>query len=606
MALQIPRSQGPSVDPSIAPNVRVRPTMDISNFGGGRAIDGAFNQARGLSQDVQAIAFREEMRAQEAQANEIDVELGKLENQSREQLYAVQGGKALEAHSKMLEDYDKSSQEILKRATSSQVREKVGLAAERRRIALEGTTKGYVRGQMLRHEEEQVEAKVNNETESAWQAYKDPVRVQMALKEQASTLTRYGVFSNKPKEFIDAKILAAGSRVHRGVVSRLIQDGSSAEAQAYLEANKQGFTGADLVAVQGPLKMAALNQGALANADRIMNSGEREAVDFAAGKFITKEVGLDEAIEKSKEIEDLELRKQTQHELIRLDALRKGARQAAYESDVESAFSSVEKREKVPVEVLSRLKVTDRQSILSLERQIAKAEDRESDEDLLLAFHEQSPQEMAAMQASDLLAMRGKLSKKDYDQARELVLSEKRNAAKPDTTSAKLDITEMNARMNEAGLVLPPSTGKKKSKSETAVDSAKKAARSSALVEFRSLIASKKLTVPEQQEAFDEIVKRKAAHLLVEFKVENDYFDFDSIVKKAEELEPSDFEDDDWEIPSEVRKRIDVASKSVPNWDSIQASEKTVRVNMAYVATAQGQSEEFVAEVLAGTKSWPW
>src|SRR5687767_6582923 len=118
------------------------------------------NEARGLASDVSQIALREEMRAQEAQANELDVELGKLENQSRDALYAVQGGGALAAQQKMLADYDKQAGEVMKRATSERVREKMANAVERRRIALEGTTKGYVRGEMLRHEHDTAFSKV--------------------------------------------------------------------------------------------------------------------------------------------------------------------------------------------------------------------------------------------------------------------------------------------------------------------------------------------------------------------------------------------------------------------------------------------------------------
>lgn len=233
IALQLPKTQGPSVDPSIAPTVRVRPSMDASSFGGGRGVDQAAGVARGLTGDLQDIAMREEMRAQEAQANEIDVELGKLELQSREQLYSVQGGGALEAQVKMLEDYDKASGEILKRATSARVRERVGSAAERRRIALEGTTNGYVRGQMLQHEEEKAFSRVKIEGDNAVQAYQDPVRVQMALDEQERTLSNYAKASGKPREWAIESVKNAHSGTIRGVITRHL------EARNYGSAKEQ-------------------------------------------------------------------------------------------------------------------------------------------------------------------------------------------------------------------------------------------------------------------------------------------------------------------------------------------------------------------------------
>ncbi len=284
MPIQLPRSQGPQVDPQIPQAPRVSPTMDASNFGGGRAADQAFGAARGLAGDVMEITLREEMRAQEAQANELDVELGKLENQSRDSLYQVQGGGALGAQQKMLQDYDKQAQEVMKRATSERVREKMANAVERRRIALEGTTKGYVRGQMLQHEEDQAFSRIQIEEDAATQAYQDPLRIQMALDEQATTLKRYGALSGKPPEWVQAKTAASASRIHNKVVDQYMSAGNDIAAKRYFDANKDEFL--DQASVRAKVEESSYLGASRREEERIATSGKSEKEMYAMARAI--------------------------------------------------------------------------------------------------------------------------------------------------------------------------------------------------------------------------------------------------------------------------------------------------------------------------------
>lgn len=273
MALRIPGAPLPQVDPQTAPTVRVRPSMDASNFGGGRAVDGAFNQARGLAGDVSEIAFREEMRALEAQKNKASTLLGKAEYDGRAALYAVQGEGALEAQGKMLQDFDKSAEEILKGVTSQRARSEMATDIERRRIALEGTTKGYVRGELLKFEEEKAFSKVQSEGDNAIQSM-DPLRVAMALDEQHNTLKKYAALSGKPKEWLDVQSAKEASRVHRGVISQYLAAGDDITAKNYFEANKGEILNSASVA--DDVKSGSYLGSSQREEDRIASSGKSE------------------------------------------------------------------------------------------------------------------------------------------------------------------------------------------------------------------------------------------------------------------------------------------------------------------------------------------
>ena len=605
MPLQLPQSQGPSVNPTVA--TRARPPSVSPDPGGGRAAERAYGQARGLADDVSGIAFREEMKAQEAQFNELASRAEKSALERQLALSKVQGKGALLASQEAMREYDSDLENLQKEASSSpMIQARFAAHSERSRLSLQKWAEPYAHNEMEKYAKAEYLGLKENLFNSAVKSGGDPLVIAIKYDEMMGAIKRNGAANGLPPEAIKAEMDQDSSALHSGVIQQFLAQGQDLQAKNYFDANKDDMLPADTIRLEPRVKLASMNQEALSLADQIMNSGEKVAVDFEKGKFLTGPVTLEDAINKSKDIEDLELRKQTQHELTRIYGINKMAEAQGYQDAVEAAYTAVEKGERVPVELLARLNTTDLQRIKILEAN----QDRESNRDLLFAFNEQSPDEMAAMQPTDLLSLRGQLSKKDFAEVEDAILKAKRDSKKPDSSNPKIDYTEMRLRMDDAGLGVDKLTeSEKKNKKLTTFEDAKKQARSSAFVEYRNTIASlgKKLSIPEQQALFDEIVKRKAGHLLQTFKVDDDYFDMDDVIKRSGELEASDFESDDWETPSDYSKKIEGITKvGVPNWDSLSDSMKTIRKNMAHVAIAQGQSDTFVTEVLNGTRHWPW
>ena len=598
MPLNLPQSQGPTVNPIVAPRVRSAPPPDA---GGGRAAERAYGQARGLVDDASGILVREEMKAQEAQYNELASRAEQKALERQQALAKVQGKGALQASQEAMRDYDKDLEDLQKEATSDLIRDRLASHGDRTRMGLQRFADPYAQREMEKYAEAQYQSLKENAFNAAIQSG-DPLTVAMKTDEIHQAVRANGALKGLPPDAIKLEMDKESSAIHSGVLQQMLTQNQGKRARDYFEANKDDMIPADLARMAPRMKIDALNNEALALADQIMNSGEKVAVDFEKGKFLKGEVTLEDAIAKSKDIEDLDLRKQTQHELMRIYGINKAAEAQGYHDTVEAAYTAVEKREKVPVELLARLNTTDRERIKILERN----QDRESNRDLFFAFNEQSPEEMAAMQPEDLLALKSQLSKKHGEEVEDAILKAKRDAAKPDKAS-KLDYTELRSRLDDSGLFMEKlSSAEQKNKSITTFEESKKAARSSALVEFRSALSAseKPLSIKDQQTLFDEIVKRKAGHLLQQFNVDDDLFD---VVKRAGELDADDFENDDWEIPAEVTaKQAGLTKVAVPGWDSLPIGVKTVRKNMAYVAQAQGQSDKFIEEVLNGTRHWPW
>ncbi len=607
MPLQIPQSQGPSVNPIVAPRVRSAPPPDP---GGGRAADRAYGQARGLAGDVSEIALREEMKAQEAQFNELASRAEKAAFDRQLALSKVQRKGALQASQEAMRDYDKDLEGIHGEASSPLIRQRLAAHSERTKLGLQKFASAHAHNEMEQYAKESYAALKEDLFNTGVNSQDGLVRA-MKYDEMMGAIKRNGASNGLAPEVIKVEMARDASAFHAGVTQTMIAQGKDREARDYFMANKDDMIPADIVRLEPRVKIAAMQNEALSLADQIMNSGENVAVDFEKGKFVKGPVTLEQAIEKSKDIEDLELRKQTQHELTRIYGINKMAEAQGYQDAVEAAYTAVEKGEKVPVELLARLNTTDRQRIKILESRIGDHETTEEGQQLLFDFNDQSPEEMAKMQPSDMLLLKKELSNEAYKRVEKAVLDAKQDAAKPDTRIPRLDHAELRFRMDEAGLGLDTLTAtQKKNKQLSAFEDAKKRARSSAFVEFRSALASseKRLSIPEQQTLFDEIVKRKAGHLLQTYNVNQaEFFNpFRGTIRRGGELEQSDFEGGDWEFPGEVTQKLDSISALLPNWSSLPTTVKTMRKNMAYVAQSQGQSDEFITGVLKGERTWPW
>jgi len=285
VAIHLPRRGLPDVQQGIAPAPLQRPSMDLSNFGGGQAVENAFNQSRALAGDTADIIFKEEMRAQEAQLNDLDTQLGGLEGKSRDAILAAKGAAAAEAQTKTLQDFDKQASEVLKGATSERVKERLRNSIEKRRIALEGTTNGHVRGQLLQYEEEKARSKVALERDNAIKSM-DPLRVAMALDEQHSTLRTYAALSGKPKDWLDAELAKETSTIHQGVINQYLASGQDKAANDYFAKHKDEILGSVQPSIKADLEAGSYLAESQREEDRIASSGKSEEEMYAEARKI--------------------------------------------------------------------------------------------------------------------------------------------------------------------------------------------------------------------------------------------------------------------------------------------------------------------------------
>lgn len=601
MPLQLPKSQGPTVDPSAAPTVRVRPSMDTANFGGGQGVEQAAHVARGLSGDVASIAFREEMRAQDAQANKLDTQLSQLEEKRRGELYAVQGEKTLEAHGKMLQDYDKEAAEILKGATSNAVRDRVTTSMERRRIALEGTTKGYVRGQMLQHEEDMVTARVKAEGDNAIQSYSDPVRVTMALNEQETAIRRHGALSGKPKEWVAQKVAEVNSRTVRDVIFRALEKNEDIRAKEYLEAGARDFLkGDDLAKVEQAVEKWSILGKATRTTDEL---AKLPTLSEARAKM--KEMSLSD-----------EVREKTDSMLVREFALKERADEQFHDKQMSASINNIVQRFKSgqSAELLvgpqwNDLNGADQLKLEGLVDDLNKPEGVKTKANLFVKLHGMTQAQLAGYTEEKFISefLTG-LGKEDYNHARKLWEDSKKQSPE-----------EFRGGLKDRDSVLDAMKGVgigALSKDDTFLTVSDDKKKSDALYRFMGRMAEEEASwktrhdgkppKPEEYRALAENLALREARNVTFKRYDFGIDPLDSDEKRRLfDLTPDELNTEEFDIPPDLKTEFFNLARSkggIPQSIDVAGFEEKYRgrLNRAFVAWIGKESDQAIQKILAG------
>lgn len=257
---EIPRSGGIRALPGVAPTVRRRPSLGEESFGGGAAAAGAMAAAGKLAQGVEDIAVRAHERAEEAQFNEL---VARIENQEvtlKTELSRVQGKAALQAADQTIVKWDEFGGELLDEAMTDRTRARLASTLDRQRVALRAFSEPHAQREMVAFEAQSLEERVTG-AENAAIVSGDPLRVGLALEDQFIALSRFAQLTGKPPEWLKNNVAARESRIHRGLLVRMIGQGKGLAAKEYLTANKEHLVAGDLLAVEDDvLRGSALGQ----------------------------------------------------------------------------------------------------------------------------------------------------------------------------------------------------------------------------------------------------------------------------------------------------------------------------------------------------------
>lgn len=282
----VPLYGQPRVGSSPVPGARVSTDAPIEAFGGGRAVDAAFGQARGLSQDAARIAINELEKANE-------VELLSAKNN----LLKLRADLDIGAQNMKLKDAQGASNFVAQGWQKGVENIEKGLSNEHQRAAFRNIATGefgHLNAKVQYHMDREAKARDNMETEGLLETMgnelaRDPsdVNVTLTIPLMDDELTRWaernGVDTKgKGFEAHRAKVI---SGAYSTIINSRLDAGDSVGAKAYFDKVRGEMTEADLRPIENAVKRGSLLGEAFAVSDRILATGKdwKERFDMVKG-----------------------------------------------------------------------------------------------------------------------------------------------------------------------------------------------------------------------------------------------------------------------------------------------------------------------------------
>jgi hypothetical protein len=242
----------------------------------------------------------ERLRADRTAVTEAETRLGELEFNlldAPDGAFNTQKGRdALGIRDSALSSFDEQAALIEGSLTSQRQKDAFAVARDRRRLGIQGKIANYTTQQLDAYETGVAKAGINTAASLAVTNAGNPARIAEELSRMEAIVTQHaGRLGLESPEERDAFLADIRSKVHVGVIDRLLAQGQSKTAQAYFEEVKGQIQGEELAKVERAMQVDTTKAQAQEAFDRIEAQG---------GTFAEKR-------DKAKAIDDPEVRDAT-------------------------------------------------------------------------------------------------------------------------------------------------------------------------------------------------------------------------------------------------------------------------------------------------------
>jgi hypothetical protein len=358
----------------------------------------------------------------------------------------VQGRDALGATSKALADYTTLVGTIEASLPEDQ-RARFAATAEQRRRSIGLSLERHAASAVQAADADTLNARVQSGVALAVTHARDPERLGQDLAGVTAALTAAAPAQGWSAETLAAKIAAARSDVHVGVISRLLDDGDDRLARAYFDETKDQIDGARIGAVEQALSVASTAADGQRRADAILATTATRA----------------EALAQLAGIDDVKLRDETRARVLQGLADREKAASDAHEQALTDAANVIDRTGRtaaVSPAAWATFSVAERRSLqIYAEAKAAGVEPRTNWEvysDLFARATSRDPSVQQTFAEEPLLKYRGQLADQQFTRLLELQASLRgRGGTSPTVVrEATIDSDTFNAIASGAGLTV--------------------------------------------------------------------------------------------------------------------------------------------------------
>jgi len=208
--------------------------------------------------------------------------------QGQNGVYNRRGGNAIGSAKTVAEGYSKFSADLLKgKVVSSATRRRIEAYIAERGDALQKEVGRYEMQQKRVYDAGLREARIKGAIEDATLYYNDPVKLAEARNKIRTTLGASARDQGWSEEEKEQQVEAEVSKMHVGVIERMLANKQGVEAEQYFEQNKGEIDGADITEVEASVKQGAVAHTAQQATDQIMTLGlsQEDALKKARSDF---------------------------------------------------------------------------------------------------------------------------------------------------------------------------------------------------------------------------------------------------------------------------------------------------------------------------------
>lgn len=200
-----------------------------------------------------------------------DNQLSSLSTGLQQQVLSKQGKDAIGAGADVQDAWTKAVSQI-GGGVNNRIQDQFRARADHHFSVLNETVQNHARVETQKFDTETTDAFLQNRLNDALTHYTDPLTIGQSLAESKDVLDTYAARNGWSSEQLQEKRTNVVSKIHTGVIDRMLTDGNDITAQSYFNAHKDELNANDQLQVGHALDIGSLRGESQRRADSIVSS----------------------------------------------------------------------------------------------------------------------------------------------------------------------------------------------------------------------------------------------------------------------------------------------------------------------------------------------